>query len=344
MNEEVGPEVESQSDSQTDGPGVLLRKARESIGVSVADVAETLNLPIKIVETIESEDYTQLPAPAFTRGYVRSYARLMELDADDLVRRYDDLVGVEEEQALVVLKTESSMMEAAQRHPGRVFGGSVAAALIAVVVVLWWVWPSEEAPGADEPVGVAAVESDASVAARREAATAPADALSAVDQASENQATETQATQSLAQAPIATEPPPRPDATRPDVADGDQVPDPEAASQSLAVQEVAEPAAGQSAVDEPESEAQTPAGRALLDGDQLAFTFSDDCWLEVRDGMGRLIYSDLSRSGSRLELAGEPPFKILLGYAHGVELEYNGDMVAIAPHTRNNVANFVLGQ
>ena len=63
--------------------------------------------------------------------------------------------------------------------------------------------------------------------------------------------------------------------------------------------------------------------------------------VEVRDGTGRMIHKDLSRAGSSLELRGEPPFKILLGYAHGVELRYNGDNVAIAPHTRNNVADFV---
>ena len=54
--------------------------------------------------------------------------------------------------------------------------------------------------------------------------------------------------------------------------------------------------------------------------------------------------SDLSRSGQTLELVGSSPFRILLGYAPGVRMAFNGDPVVLGPHTRNNVANLVLGQ
>jgi cytoskeleton protein RodZ len=78
--------------------------------------------------------------------------------------------------------------------------------------------------------------------------------------------------------------------------------------------------------------------------DRLSMLFSEDCWVEVRDAAGRNIHSDLGRPGALLELSGKAPFRVLLGYAPGVELSFNDEPVALAPHTRNNVASLVLGQ
>jgi cytoskeleton protein RodZ len=78
--------------------------------------------------------------------------------------------------------------------------------------------------------------------------------------------------------------------------------------------------------------------------DELSFAFTEDCWVEVKNGLGRNLYSDLSRAGTSLALVGEGPFRILLGYAPGATLTFNGEQVALAPHTRNNVASLVLGQ
>jgi cytoskeleton protein RodZ len=83
----------------------------------------------------------------------------------------------------------------------------------------------------------------------------------------------------------------------------------------------------------------TPSG-----DDRLAFSFTEDCWVEVQSASGERLYSDLSRAGSELDLVGDGPFRILLGYAPGAELSFNGEPVPLGPHTRNNVATLVLGQ
>ncbi len=84
------------------------------------------------------------------------------------------------------------------------------------------------------------------------------------------------------------------------------------------------------------------AGPAVV-GDELGFLFSDDCWVEVRGGDGELLHRNLQRAGSTLTLSGDAPFVITLGYAPGVRLTYNGDPVALGPHTRNRKAELVLG-
>ena len=61
-------------------PGEQLRKARIGYGWSLGDVAANLNLDVDVVRALESGDYAGLPEPAFIRGYLRAYARLMEMD------------------------------------------------------------------------------------------------------------------------------------------------------------------------------------------------------------------------------------------------------------------------
>ena len=74
-----------------DGPGATLRAAREGLDVGVREIADALNLPIHVVECLEANDYEGLPPTVFTRGYLRSYARLLELSPEELIDLYPSL-------------------------------------------------------------------------------------------------------------------------------------------------------------------------------------------------------------------------------------------------------------
>lgn len=76
---------------------------------------------------------------------------------------------------------------------------------------------------------------------------------------------------------------------------------------------------------------------------QVRFRFSADCWIEVRNGDSRVIYSSMKRADDVLELSGKPPFKVTLGYAPGVSVSYNGEPVPI-PSGNGHVAKIVLGE
>ena len=78
----------AQVSDAAEGPGESLRAARQAMEISCREVAEALNLPILTVEAIEANDYERLPGAVFTRGYIRAYARLLELDSDPVVARY----------------------------------------------------------------------------------------------------------------------------------------------------------------------------------------------------------------------------------------------------------------
>jgi len=65
--------------------GALLREARENLGLSVADVASQIKFAPRQIEALEADDYKHLPEAAFLRGFVRSYAKILHLDAKMLL-------------------------------------------------------------------------------------------------------------------------------------------------------------------------------------------------------------------------------------------------------------------
>jgi len=85
-----------------------------------------------------------------------------------------------------------------------------------------------------------------------------------------------------------------------------------------------------------------PAEGAVRTG-VLEFSFSGDCWLEVRDA-AELIYFDLHGEGDELRLEGAAPFSILVGDARRVELRYLGEPVEIRPSPGRVMARFEVGE
>ena len=63
--------------------------------------------------------------------------------------------------------------------------------------------------------------------------------------------------------------------------------------------------------------------------DTLIFSFTQDCWVEVEDVTGKMIFADLRKANQILELSGVGPFNVLLGYAPGVTLSYNDEPVLV---------------
>jgi len=83
---ESGKPVTYEGSGSSIGP--CLRAAREKRKLKIEQVAKQLHLDSKIISAIENDDTTALPAPIFVQGYLRSYARLVDLPEEDLVRQY----------------------------------------------------------------------------------------------------------------------------------------------------------------------------------------------------------------------------------------------------------------
>jgi len=69
--------------------GEELRREREIRGISLKEIADATKISKRFLEAIERNDHKTLPAPVFTRGFVREYARYLGLSADEMVNRYN---------------------------------------------------------------------------------------------------------------------------------------------------------------------------------------------------------------------------------------------------------------
>ena len=72
------------------GSGQLLRAARLERGLSIDDVARQLRLSVRQVIALEEDDYSRLSSATFLRGFVRNYAKLLQMDAAPLLQRVQE--------------------------------------------------------------------------------------------------------------------------------------------------------------------------------------------------------------------------------------------------------------
>jgi cytoskeletal protein RodZ len=79
-NHHIAPDQESLGD--------LFRKMRKEKDLEISDVAQETRIPPHTVRAIEADDFSMLPALAFARGFYSLYAKLLELDQDEILQRF----------------------------------------------------------------------------------------------------------------------------------------------------------------------------------------------------------------------------------------------------------------
>jgi cytoskeleton protein RodZ len=323
-------------------PGELLRQAREKREWSQAEVARKLNLTVSSLNHVETGAFDKLPGHTFARGYIRAYAKLMDLDQAPLVEAFDQYTGTHAKGSEV---HSLGRIEEPVRLSHNILRGVSLLLLVAVVggSFIWWqdqgslrgkdlakiALEHVEVESADGTTQIHPLDEpeDQAVSASQQAESAPLP----LEQAPAEQATETAAEA----APAVPAPAPvqqAPAASTPAVS-APAVPAAPAAPTAPVAPVASVPAVAAAAP------AAVPAGSA-----KVAIQFIADCWTQVTDGNGKVLFSAVKRKGDNLELTGKPPFAVRLGFARGAQVSYNGQAVDVAPFTSGETARLKLGQ
>jgi len=119
--------------------GETLARSRAALGLSLEDCAQQLKFSVKKLEALEQDRYDELHGATFARGMLRSYARLLHLDAAALIARVGDHVRVTDTtNSAVSLRRPIPFSEPGKRSNALYVGLSLAALALVAWVVLGW--------------------------------------------------------------------------------------------------------------------------------------------------------------------------------------------------------------
>ena len=314
-------------------PGETLRQARESNGWSLAEVALKLNLTTTSLGNLEAGAFDKLPGHTFARGYIRAYAKLLGIDQTVLVQEFDQFTGTD---------SQGSSVHGLGRieEPVRVSHTIlriVSLLLLVAVIGGGFVWWQDQASQRSKDLTSSAMEHVEVESADGTTQIHP------LDEPEDQAVAEGQAT---SEAPLATEQPAPETAPATTAA----VPAPvTSATPAAPTAQAHTPAAPASAPPAPAASAtpaiSPPTTPALIAGDgRVQVTYIADCWTQVTDGNGKVLFSGLKRKGDTLDQGGKPPLTLRLGFARGAQVAYNGQPVDVAPFTSGETARLKLGQ
>lgn len=320
-------------------PGETLRKARESRGWTIAEVAGQLNLTPQRLSQIEQGAFDKLPGNTFARGYVRAYAKLLEVDQNRLVLEFDQFTGSDAAGSSV---HSLNRIEEPVSYSQRVLR-MVSFVLLLALAGLSFFWWQEQAERRAEDLAATSLEHVEVDGADGTTQIHPLDEPE--DQAVEAAQIEGEVLQPLldesatAVAEAAADPAVTAPAAAVDpAATAPQTPVTAPAVTEAAAAEAPAPSAVAAPQPAPAAPVQLAAGEALI-----SVTFIADCWTQLTDANGKVLFSALKRKGDSLELAGKAPLELRLGFARGAQVSLNGNPVDVAPFISGETARLKLG-
>lgn len=297
-------------------PGALLKSAREQAKLSEEDVARELRMTATKVRALEADEYEKLHSDTFIRGYLRTYAKLLNLDPNAILEAYKQA----RREAGLADEPEESPLQINVPAPARSMGKFIVWIVLLLVGIwalsVWFLGNREEtvepgpvmdptaeieAPASDFNSGQA---SDLQETSLRETPGTEGANLNAANQ--QGLATEGEDPTSALADPGLEGP-----------AGG--TPGAEQAQASVAAADADASGSEAAALKEPE------AGHENDNLDRLGLSFTEECWLEVTDSRGDVLETDLMQPGQTLELRGEAPFTVKLGNAAAANIQLNDE-------------------
>ena len=337
-------------------PGRLVRDAREARRWTIEYVAGQLRLPMRIIEGLEKDDYQGLPPATFIRGYLRNYARLLELPEQEVMDAYHQAQGREEEPGVAYARVATQVTSRDRRVRWVTY--LVLLSVVALPVAWWWktqgsftAWEAALNPSTPDTGPVVTLPQQAPVSEQTSGQTsgqAPGQAPNApaVDTAPGNAG---QPGQQRASAQPASSAPSTVWPAAPGInAAGSGIPKGAARAPAQpqgvdgAAPLIAEPEEAE--VTPPSTPAQQASASTPPKVDTVVLRFDKDAWVKIVDSEGKRLLYQTAKKGTTKTVQGKAPFKVILGNAESVSVELNGQPFDAKEYERKGgIARFDLG-
>ncbi len=291
--------------------GQTLAAERERQGLSRSDAAQRLHMSAWQIEALETGAYDKLPRGTFLRGFVRNYAKVLGLGADAVLGLLPEEAPRDKKPGIVVPTQNIRFDPIGDRlqNPYVKAGALSVVALALGFAAMYWVFY------------IRPTQQSGSVTVTRKPE-APVPAL-----------TPQKPPEFVAQAPA----PVMPEPVKVETAKTEA---PKAAAVKGAPPKAEPPKAEPAKVEAPKPDAEKI--KVGSDGKVIRFLFKGSSWVEIRDKKGKVLLSRLNPAGSEAEVAGQPPFNVIVGNAPEVQVFYDDHEFNLEPHTKVAVARFTV--
>jgi cytoskeleton protein RodZ len=301
--------------------GKILREERERLGLSVGDVAALIKFAPRQIEALEADDLKQLPEPAFLRGFVRSYAKILHLDHHPLLALLPEAKMTTAEMIPPSVGMPYPTEHVSQRQSLNLLG---AALLLAVIAAAFSVWhfkaPFRQFTGAK-------IETPAPSPVEKHVTPEPLVKKHNMTETSKPAEPKVAAEPKVSAEPKAS--------VEPKVSvESKRSADTRKKSSATVVQSSVRSAMTKAGQAEPKTQAADTVNSDDTQGPTttLRLVFDEESWTEITDKDGKMVSSQINPRGSELNVQAHLPLSLVIGHAATTHLYQDGEPVDLTPY------------
>ena len=337
-DEQARQDTSAEQATQPTSAGAMLTSGRERLNLTTAQVAERLRLRQQIVVDLENDQFDKYVAGTFTRGYLRAYARLVNVDEGRVLAAYEAVAVEDKPQQMQSFSRRTRQQS--QDNRLMLVTYIIGAIIIGSAVIFWLQNNNEETSEIttqrqqetvaermvaeqDTQVEIEPGVEDDFPAATREPIFIDTTLID--PDAPAQRITEVEIADSTAEGTAAAE----------QVDEQQAIADAELAEQAERVEAAAEAAASP-------SDAAEQVGNETLPDAELVLVFNGDAWIRVEDASGEAIAFGVKPEGHVSALDGQAPYEVTLGAPENVSLYFQGNQIDLSSYRAGRVARLTI--
>ena len=303
--------AESTETTQAQKPGAILAARRVAAGISEEQIASRLKMTVRQVRFLEADDYEALHGMATARGFVRAYARILQVDPEPLVASFSEKKKPSAPASVSQGKPAEPFVK--NREPFRKKRGSSGKIAVLLIIV----------------VGVLVVASNMNF-------------FSFMDKFRKEPVEKTSPVVTPATPPV---PATETKETVPAAAD-QGTPENKPADQTTAnpAGQTNQASTNTPAVPVPavQNVSAVTTQSSATKGSLLVINFREKSWLQIQKKDGSVVAEYIGKPGEKRQFEVTEPVTVIVGFAPGVNMEYKGSPVDLVSATTNSVAKVTL--
>lgn len=303
-NQESNQDQELSEDMEVISPGQMLAQARQSLKLSKQDIADKLNFRLALVTSIEQDNYDNSLPETFNRGYLRSYAKLVNINESDILTSYETLNIAKIQCA--EMQSFSHFTEKQAQNSRLMWVSYLIITLLIASTIIWWL-QNEKATNSEVKTIVTT-----SISQKPKTEIKP---------------------EILKESPVEI---PEQVIDKPSL-DVGLLPDINAEPNLESNPEPqSKPSTEKETTTSPIAEEQPILPATAI------FTFAGDCWVNIFDATGERIAWGVKKPGYVMTITGVAPFKVTVGRPELASISFNDQKIDMSQFNVGNIAKFTL--